>query len=174
MILRTFRERLLQSAALEAGGILLAGPLYAFATGQGHSDGIGLVAVLAAAILVWSPLHNYVFDLIEARHTTRLASDRPHGLRVLHALSHELTSTGVTVPLIMVFGGLEFWTALAIDLGLSAFYTVYAFAFFWVYDIVRPIRAPLCFHSCRMEGSKGGGFTLSGNALTVSVPDLDS
>jgi Chlorhexidine efflux transporter len=43
----------------------------------------------------------------------------------------------------MAMGGHGFWRALAIDIGLTLFYAVYAYGFHLVYDRLRPVsRAP--------------------------------
>jgi uncharacterized membrane protein len=94
---------------------------------------------LALAIMAWSPLHNSVFDWVDLRMTGRVASDRPHSLRIIHALCHEATSVVITLPLIMLIGGHGFWQALGIDIGFTLFYSVYAYFFHLTYDALRPV-----------------------------------
>ncbi|MGF1659951.1 MAG: PACE efflux transporter [Rubrimonas sp.] len=139
MALRTFRERVFQTFLYEIGGLALVTPVYSALFDVGAADSLALMAVLSVAVLAWSPLHNAAFDLAEWRLARRVASDRPHGLRVLHAVSHETTTIVVTVPLIMLFGGHGFWEALAIDVGLTVFYAAYAYLFFVAYDRLRPL-----------------------------------
>jgi uncharacterized membrane protein len=59
---------------------------------------------------------------------------------VVHAISHEATTLVVTLPILMGLGGLTFWTALVVDLGLTLLYTGYAYVFHNVYDRLRPMR----------------------------------
>ena len=151
MPLRSFGERLCQSALFEIGGILLAAPLYALATGRDTQDGFVLITALALVVLLWSPLHNLVFDRIEWHRTRRRASDRPHGMRLIHALSHELCATVVTLPLIVGIGHHGFWQALTLDIGLSAFYVIYAYFYYLGYDLLRPIPEPLRFRTTRPQ-----------------------
>ncbi|MGF1446580.1 MAG: PACE efflux transporter [Pikeienuella sp.] len=139
MTLRSPAERLLQTGLYELGGLLLAAPLYATVTGSGASQSLILAATLSAIAVVWMPLHNALFDLVEYRRTRRTASDRPHGMRLLHAVSLETTTTLATLPAIMVVGGHGFWEALAIDLGLTLLFAGYAYGFHLVYDRLRPI-----------------------------------
>lgn len=140
MTLRSPHERLLQTIAYEVGGILVATPIYAAVFGQDLGGSAALLAALSVAVMLWTPVHNTLFDWIEWRSTGRLASDRPHRVRLLHALSHEATSLVVTLPLLMGLGGLGLAEALLADLGLTAVYAAYAYLFYWVYDRLRPMR----------------------------------
>lgn len=140
MGLRSARERALQTISYEAGGLLIATPLYAVAFGASPVESALLVTALAVAVLVWSPLHNTAFDFADLRLSGRVASDRPHRLRVVHAISHEISSVVVTVPIIMWLGGHGFWEAVAIDLGLTVTYVAYAYVFHIIYDRLRPVR----------------------------------
>ena len=141
MLLRSVRERFYQTISFELGGLLLAAPLYALAFGKSAEESLSLVLALSVVAIVWSPLHNIVFDWLDLRFCGRAASERPHGLRLVHAASHEATSTLVTVPVIMWIAGFSFWQALALDLGLTLLYAAYAYAFHLAYDRVRPVAA---------------------------------
>ncbi len=89
-------------------------------------------------MMIWSPIHNTLYDLVEWRMMRRVASDRPHTDRVLHALSHEVTAAVVTVPILMFLSDLGFTEALLADIGLSGVYALYAYAFHCFYDRLRP------------------------------------
>jgi uncharacterized membrane protein len=140
MTLRTARERVIQTLAYEAGGLAVATPLYALAFGIEAGESALVLAAVSAAMMIWSPIHNTLFDLVEWRMMRRLASDRPHSDRVLHALSHEVTAAVVTVPILMLLSGLGFMEALVADIGLSVVYTIYAYTFHCFYDRLRPIQ----------------------------------
>ena len=137
--LRCLRERAVQTLAFEAGGLVLASPLYAAVFGVSLDDSFKLLAVLAVVCMIWCPLHNAAFDWLESRLAGRTASDRPHRWRVVHALSHEASGVVVTLPLIMVLGGLSFVEALLADIGLFLFYAGYAYVFHLGYDRLRPV-----------------------------------
>jgi uncharacterized membrane protein len=139
MAIRSFRERAVQTLLYEAGGIAIAAPLYDLIFGAGAAQSVTLMVVLSVILLIWIPLFNWLFDLVEWRLTFRPASDRPHGLRMLHAFGMEATSIVVTVPAIMLVGGHGFWEAVAVDLGLSVLYVVYAYVFHILYDRFRPV-----------------------------------
>jgi uncharacterized membrane protein len=89
--------------------------------------------------MAWSPLHNSVFDWLDERSTGRTASERPHGLRLVHALSQEVSSTLVTLPLVMWIGHFDFWQALGVEISLTLFYAAYAYVFHIIYDRARPV-----------------------------------
>lgn len=138
-MLRSARERVYQTLALEIGGIALVAPLYAMFFSESAETSFFLIVILSLAVMIWSPLHNAVFDWLDWRMTGRLASDRSHRLRLVHAASHELSSIIVTLPLIMWIGGHGFWMALGVDIGLTLFYTVYIYLFHIAYDWLRPV-----------------------------------
>jgi uncharacterized membrane protein len=137
--LRSARERVIQTLAFETGGLLLVAPLYALASGSGAAASFGLVAALAVAVMVWAALFNTVFDLIEHRLCGRVASARPHRLRLLHALLHEASAAAVTWPLIVALTDLSWAQALVADLGLTLAYAGYAYFFHLGYDRLRPV-----------------------------------
>lgn len=139
MALRRFQERFAQSLAFQIGGLLFVTPLYALLLQAGTAESGAVVAAVAVACLIWSPFHNAVFDLVEWRMVRRVASDRPQSLRMIHAVSHEVTSIVVSTPVLMAFGGLDLMQALIVDLGFTAFYTGYAYVFNIIYDRWRPV-----------------------------------
>ena len=109
MALRTARERLYQTLAYEAGGLLAAAPLYGLFFGREAGKSFALIMTLSLVVMIWAPLHNTIFDWVEFSRTGRDASDRPQGLRIFHALSLEITAAAVTLPLVMAMGGHSFW-----------------------------------------------------------------
>ena len=139
MALRTARERFYQTLAYEAGGLLIAAPLYGFFFGREAGESFGLIMTLSLVIMIWAPVHNTIFDWVEFERTGRVASDRPQKLRAAHALCLEITATAVTLPIVMKMGGHGFWQALSIDLGLTLLYAAYAYFFHIVYDRLRPV-----------------------------------
>jgi uncharacterized membrane protein len=138
--LRCLRERILQTVTFEAGGLVLATPLYAAVFGAPLDESVALLGALAVACLLWCPLHNTAFDWLEARVKGRSASNRPHVWRVVHALSHEMSVAVVTLPLLMSLGGLDLASAFSAELGLTLFYTGYAYLFHLAFDSLRPVE----------------------------------
>lgn len=70
----------------------------------------------------------------------RLASDRPTSMRLVHALSHEVSAIVVSLPVLIWLSGLSWQEALLADIGLTLFYAAYAFIFYRIYDAVRPVQ----------------------------------
>lgn len=139
MSLRTRRERLLQTLWFEAGGLCLCVPLYTALSGAPAPEGAVLMVVLTAAVMLWSALHNAAFDRAELHLTGRRASDRPARLRLVHALSHEVSAVAVTLPILLTLGGHSLAGALTVNAGLTLLYTFYALVFHLVYDRLRPV-----------------------------------
>lgn len=140
MPIRAFRERIFQCICLEIGGFLLASPLFAWIFGMGIGESSLLIIAMTAVELAWNPMHDQVFDRIDWHFTRRPASSRPPWLRLVHAATHELSAMLVTLPALMLVGGLGVVEALVMDLGFGAFYAVYVLIFFWLYDQMWPVK----------------------------------
>ena len=140
-LLRSPLERLRQTLWFEALGVALVAPLYAWATDSAAMESLGLLLALSVLVMAWSAVYNTLFDRWEWRCHRRAASDRPPGLRTVHAIGLEATVVTLSCPLIMVVTGLDFWPALGLDLALSAVYAAYGWGFHWGYDRLRPVRA---------------------------------
>ena len=139
MPIRAFRERILQCICFEVGGFLLAFPLFSWAFGVGLVESGLLILAVTAVELLWNPLHDQTFDRLEWRFARRAASNRPTRVRILHAITHEVSSMFVTLPVIIIVGGVGLMEAVAMDLGLCAFSAVYVFVFHQFYDWLRPV-----------------------------------
>jgi uncharacterized membrane protein len=139
MLLRSARERALQTVAYELGGLAIVTPLYGLATGHTSADSLILLISVAVTCLCWAAVHNTAFDWLEARLTGRVASDRPQRLRLVHAASHEVSSIIVSTPIIMLVADMGLWQALLTDIGLTLAYTGYAYVFHMAYDKLRPM-----------------------------------
>jgi uncharacterized membrane protein len=137
--LRTWRDRLRQVLAFEAGGLLLITPPFSWASGAPVLDSLGLLALLALIAALWNACYNTVFDRLEARLAGRRADLRPPSWRIVHALGFEGGLLFLTLPLIVAWTGLGWLEALVADLGLALAYTVYAYVFNWCYDRLFPI-----------------------------------
>lgn len=140
MAMRSTKERAIQTLAFEAGGIVIATPLYNVAFGATAAGSFALLIALSIAVVIWSAFHNLVFDQVEWRLAGRIASDRPHHWRLTHAISHEVTAVAVTLPLVIWLGGHELPAALMVNLGLTAVYTACAYLFHIVFDRLRPVK----------------------------------
>ncbi len=136
---RTLGERVWQTVGFEATGLLISLPFLSFFSTQSATDDALVLGLLTCAVMIWSPAHNAVFDHVDLRLSGRVASDRPHSLRVAHAVSHELSSILITLPILIWMAGLDLYTALFVDLGLSVIYAAWAWAYFLIWDRLRPL-----------------------------------
>ncbi|WP_170562134.1 chlorhexidine efflux transporter [Ruegeria atlantica] len=105
MTLRTFKERIIQTGSFELIGIAFVSPVYAYLTGASMVHGFAMITMLSIVIMIWCPIFNTIFDLIERDKTARLACKRPQSVRVFHATLHEVTAVMITCPLLMMVGG---------------------------------------------------------------------
>jgi uncharacterized membrane protein len=139
MSLRTVRERIVQTLCYEAGGLALAAPAYSLVFGGAVTESALFIMMLSVVCMAWAAIHNTLFDLTEFRVFHRLASDRPQAWRVVHAISNDVSSTIVTLPIVMWMGGYGFWAALAVDIGFTVFYAAYTYVFHIAFDWLRPM-----------------------------------
>ena len=140
LAIRSRRERLIQTLWFEALGLAIVSPLLALFTGATTGASLAVLAVLSAAMMGWSALYNTAFDWVELRLAGRVASNRPHRLRMLHAVFLEVTAALVTWPLIVALTGLVWWEALAADIGLALVYAGYGYGFHLGFDRLHPVR----------------------------------
>ena len=141
VVQRCVRERLLQCLLFEAGGWALVVPLWMWASGAPALESLALMTALSAVMLGWSALFNTLFDRLEARLTGRVASARPHPLRLLHALALEASAVALSLPVIVAMTPLSWGQALAADIALTLVYAAYGYAYHWAFDRWRPVRA---------------------------------
>ena len=139
-MLRTMPERILQTVCFEVIGLIITMPVFAHFTKTGESETFLALFAISVGVICWSAIHNYLFDWTEFRLTQRVASDRTNTMRIIHALSHELSSVVVSLPLMLWIAGLTWQQALMANVGLTIFYTVYAFVFYRIYDALRPME----------------------------------
>ena len=139
MSIRTLRERLLQSAGYEVGSLLVATPICAWLTGTSLAASTVLVIVLTVATMIWSPVYNTIYDRVEWRLLRRTASARPKGARLMHAIGLEASDMFVSVPILMVGGGLDLYQAVLADLALLLVYVAYTYVYHQLFDWWRPV-----------------------------------
>jgi uncharacterized membrane protein len=137
--IRSLRERIFQALCYEAGGIVIVTPAYGLIFGRPAPESLALIVALSIAFMIWASVYNTIYDIIEFRLARRVASDRPHLWRGAHAILHDVTGMIVTIPIILMMTDHGFWTAVAIDVGLTLFYTAYAYVFYLAFDWWRPV-----------------------------------
>lgn len=153
MNLRSPKERVFQSAGYELGSLLVATPACVWLTGTADGTAAVLVIVLTVATVLWAPLFNAVFDRMEWQLVRRVASDRSRRMRLIHAFALEASDMVISVPILMLIGGLDFGQAVIADLGLLLIYVAYTYVYHRVYDWARPVPHP-CPTGNRIAGDR--------------------
>ena len=136
---RSWRERIHQTLCFEVGGLLVVSPLFAWASGATLGSSVQLLLALSLLVTVWTAVFNAGFDHLEWRCCRRVASDRPHAWRLVHAVALEATAVIVSCPAIVALTDLGWSAALVADLGLTLAYAVYGYAFHRLYDRWWPV-----------------------------------
>lgn len=139
-MIRSVKERIVQTFSFEVIGLLLVAPLYSYYSNEGIAEDLALLIILSVVATLWAGIHNSIYDWLEWHIANRLANKRPFNLRALHAISLELTCVVISVPLILLMTDLSFPEALLVDLLLTISYIIYGFIFHYTYDYLRPIR----------------------------------
>ncbi len=119
----------------------MVAPLLVWTTGAPAGESLALLVALSLAVMAWAAIYNSAFDRLDAHQAGRIASARPHRLRVLHAVGLELSSAVVTCPIIVWMTALGWWQALLADGALVLAYAVYGYLYHWLFDRLRPVRS---------------------------------
>lgn len=135
--MRTFRDRLRHTLIFEAialflvaipGGLILDRPI----------ELMGALSLMFSVLaMAWNLVFNWGFDLWDCRH--RAMAKRGFGIRAVHAVLFEAGLLFAGLFLIAWWLGMSYRDAFLLDISLSAFFVVYAFAYNWGYDLVFPV-----------------------------------
>ena len=139
---RGLRERVIQTLCFEALGLAIVSLPFAYVAGVTAGDSLLALLALSVVVMSWAALYNTAFDRIEQRLTGRLASDRPHSWRVLHALAFEASAVIATWPLLVALTPLSWRQAFVADIGLTLAYAAYGYVFHLAFDHARPVLTP--------------------------------
>jgi uncharacterized membrane protein len=138
-VIRSRRERIIQTLAYELGGLLIASPVWSLVSGASGEESLLLLGCLSLAVMLWAAVYNTAYDIAEHRLTGWVASNRPHNWRILHAIGYEASAVVVTTPLLVTVAGFTLLQALAADLGLTVLYAAYGYVFHIIFDRLRPV-----------------------------------
>ncbi|ROS00125.1 putative membrane protein [Sinobacterium caligoides] len=129
----SFKERIFHTLMFELCSLLLIVPAAVLFTGKSPWAMTGLALAISLLAMSWNYLYNILFDLYYGH--DRLA--RTLSLRIWHGTLFEGGLLVVTLPLMMWVLQLDFWTVFIMDVGLAAFYLLYAIAYNYAYDHLR-------------------------------------
>lgn len=125
-------ERIIHMVLFEAGAVCI-GTLAVLAADSSASGALMLNVLISLTAMAWNFVFNWSFDQV----FTAPRETRSWGVRWCQTLFFEGGLLLFTVPLVMYFLDLNFWRALAADVGLSLLIVAYSLAFNWVFDQVR-------------------------------------
>jgi len=122
-----------QAILYEIFAIAFVGPVLSFIFDEPPASTIGLAVVLSSIALGWSYLFNTIFEHWESRQAVR---GRTFMRRLAHGAGFEGGLTLILVPVMALWLNTSPLNAFLANLGLLAFFFIYAIAFTWVFDRV--------------------------------------
>lgn len=126
-------RRVLQAVLYEVFAIAFVGPVLSVAFDKPATSTLGLAFVLSSIALAWNYVFNAIFERWESRQAVR-------GRSLLRRLAHGIGFEGglviLLVPVMAYWLEISFFNAFLANLGLLAFFFVYALAFTWAFDRV--------------------------------------
>ena len=136
--MRSLKDRLRHTLLFEAIALTLLALVGSRLTGHAPQD-LGVLGLMMSVIaMLWNLAFNWAFDHWHMR--TRGLAPRTVALRVVHALLFEAGLLLVGLFLVAWWLSLSYYDAFLLDIGMSAFFLVYAFVFNWAYDTLFPPR----------------------------------
>ena len=126
-------RRILQAVLYEVGAIAVVGPVLGFAFGKPASSSFLLALVLSTIALCWNYVFNAAFERWESGQAVK---GRSFGRRLAHGAGFEGGLTLILVPVMAVWLDTSFLTAFVTNLGLLAFFFLYAIGYTWAFDKV--------------------------------------
>lgn len=126
-------RRVVQAVLYEAFAIAFVGSAMSLMFEQSVASALPLAVVMSIIALGW----NYVFNgLFEAWESRQAVKGRSFGRRLAHGIGFEGGLVVILVPVMAYWLETTLLKALLADLGILAFFFVYAIAFTWAFDRV--------------------------------------
>lgn len=126
-------RRVLQAVLYEVFAIAFVGPVLGLVFDEPQSSTLLLAVVLSSIALCWNYLFNALFERWESRQKVK---GRSLARRLAHGAGFEGGLTVILVPVMAFWLNTSFAVAFLANLGLLAFFFVYAIAFTWAFDRV--------------------------------------
>lgn len=126
-------RRVLQAVLYEVGAIAFAGPVLGFAFGKPAPSTLLLAIILSTIALCWNYVFNALFERWESR---QAATGRSFARRLTHGAGFEGGLAMLLVPVMALWLETTFLVAFLANLGLLAFFFVYAIGYTWAFDKV--------------------------------------
>jgi uncharacterized membrane protein len=126
-------RRVLQAILYEVFAIAFVGPVLSIAFNKPPASTFALAFVLSSIALVWNYLFNTIFERWESRQAKR---GRSFARRLAHGIGFEGGLVVILVPVMALWLNVSPRDAFLANIGLLAFFFVYAIAFTWAFDRV--------------------------------------
>ena len=143
VVLRSGKDRLRYTISFELLLMVILVPLGAAFFDKPVAE-IGLLGVmLAGKAMLINLVYNWVFDRFDAR-AGRVASERSHIGRILHAIGFEATLVVTSLPIFAWWLGIGLLEALVADIVVTSFVVAYTYLFTLAYDRIFPLKTRTC------------------------------
>jgi uncharacterized membrane protein len=126
-------RRVLQAILYEVFAIAFVGPVLSVVFDEPPSSTLALAVVLSGIALCWNYVFNAGFEKWESLQKTK---GRSFARRLAHGVGFEGGLTLLLVPVMAVWLNTSPLSAFIANLGLLAFFFVYAIGFTWAFDRV--------------------------------------
>lgn len=126
-------RRVLQAVLYEVFAIAFVGPILSVAFDKPPTSTLGLAFVLSSIALAWNYVFNAIFERWESRQAVR---GRSFLRRLAHGIGFEGGLVVLLVPVMAIGLDISPLNAFLANLGLLAFFFVYAIVFTWAFDRV--------------------------------------
>lgn len=126
-------RRVLQATLYETFAIAFVTPVLSVLFDEPATSTLGLAFVLSSIALTWNYIFNAIFERWEARQAVR---GRSFVRRLLHGIGFEGGLVALLLPVMALWLDTSLLNAFMANLGLLAFFLVYAIAFTWAFDRV--------------------------------------
>lgn len=126
-------RRVLQAVLYELFAIAFVSPVLSLAFDEPPTSTLGLAVLLSSIALAWNYVFNAIFERWESRQAVR---GRSFARRLAHGSGFEGGLTLLLVPVMALWLDISALNAFLANLGLLAFFFVYAIVFTWAFDRV--------------------------------------
>ena len=124
-------RRVLQAVLYEIFAIAFVGPVLSVAFNKATTSTLGLAFVLSSVALAWNYVFNTLFERWESRQSK---GGRSFSRRLAHGMGFEGGLVVLLLPVMSVWLNISALEAFIANLGLLAFFFIYAIAFTWAFD----------------------------------------
>ena len=131
--MKPLTRRVLQAILYEVFAVAFVGPMLSAMFDEPAGSSIGLALVLSGIALCWNYVFNAIFERWESRQSVH---GRSFARRLAHGAGFEGGLVFILTPVMALWLDTSLLNAFLANIGLLAFFFVYAIAFTWAFDRV--------------------------------------